>query len=180
MAKYIWEKYFVHEINCKQSLISNILYGKRHSPTVMFLWTPCISGFLRCLRDKPKEYIPGTFINLFTWKLYCRFREKLKQTNLGLERVLFIFLSETAVHFVCKQKQGGSRCKFLGQSVIYLRKYSYFKFVIQGSIGSNTISRGWTRGGIMVGWRNSEGGGSVENGGKHFHKIWKQYLKLHR
>ena len=65
-AKYIWEKYFVHEINCKQSLISNILYGKRHSPTVLFLWTPCISGFLRCLRDKPKEYIPGTFIYLFT------------------------------------------------------------------------------------------------------------------
>ena len=30
-VKYIWAKYFLNEINCKQPLISNTVYGRRHS-----------------------------------------------------------------------------------------------------------------------------------------------------
>ena len=30
-VKFIWAKYFLNEINCKQPLISNTVYGRRHS-----------------------------------------------------------------------------------------------------------------------------------------------------
>ena len=45
-CKYTRAKYFLNEINCKQPLIYDTVYGRRHSklfiPTVIFRGTPCI------------------------------------------------------------------------------------------------------------------------------------------
>jgi len=43
-VKYFWEKDVFNEMTCKTSLISNLMYGRRHSKlfeTVMFRGTPC-------------------------------------------------------------------------------------------------------------------------------------------